>query len=169
MIAAFAWAAGSVYSRRSALPKRAFVASGMELLCGGVFLGVAGAAAGELSEVHLEKITADSLLALVYLIFIGSIVAYSAYVWLLGTARLSLAGTYAYVNPVVAVLLGWAILSEPITARTLVASIVILLGVALIVTARSEREPIPPPTDAAPFEPHEDPRSDVHARRASGP
>jgi drug/metabolite transporter (DMT)-like permease len=152
MFASFSWAAGSVYARRSALPKRAFVASGMELLCGGLLLAVAGAASGELSQVHPAQITGDSLLALVYLIFAGSIVAYSAYVWLLGNARLSLAGTYAYVNPVVAIFLGWVILSEPITGRTMVASAVILAGVALIVTSRSARGAVPPPADAAPVE-----------------
>ncbi|MFN2589910.1 MAG: EamA family transporter [Actinomycetota bacterium] len=152
LTASFLWAAGSIYARRSALPKRAFVASGMELLCGGILLAVAGIISGELSRVHPRDITGDSVLALVYLIFIGSIVAYSAYVWLLGNAPLRLAGTYAYVNPVVAVFLGWAILSEPITARTLVASAVILIGVALIVTARPVAEPVAPPTDAAPLE-----------------
>jgi drug/metabolite transporter (DMT)-like permease len=152
MMASFLWAAGSVYARRSPLPKRAFVASGMELLCGGVLLGVAGTAAGELSKVHPDRITLDSLLALGYLILVGSIVAYSAYVWLLGHAPLRLAGTYAYVNPVVAVFLGWLILSEPITPRTLFASAIILIGVALIVTARPSVEPVAPPSDAAPVD-----------------
>ena len=157
LFASFSWAAGSVYARRSALPKRAFVASGMELLCGGALLAVAGVASGEVSDLHLDRITGDSLIALAYLILIGSIVAYSAYVWLLSNARLSLAGTYAYVNPVVAIFLGWAILSEAITSRTLVASAVILAGVALIVTARSASGAVPPPTDAAPVEPEHDP------------
>jgi drug/metabolite transporter (DMT)-like permease len=152
LMASFLWAAGSVYARRSPLPKRAFVASGMELLCGGLLLGVVGMAVGELSDVHPDRITADSLLALAYLIVMGSIVAYSAYVWLLGHAPLPLAGTYAYVNPVVAVFLGWLILSEPITPRTMVASAIILAGVALIVTARPTAEPVAPPSDAAPLE-----------------
>jgi drug/metabolite transporter (DMT)-like permease len=165
MMASFLWAAGSVYARRSALPKRTFVASGMELLCGGVLLAVAGVAAGELSKAHPSRITMDSLLALGYLILVGSIVAYSAYVWLLGNAPLRLAGTYAYVNPVVAVLLGWAVLSEPITGRTLIASAIILIGVALIVTARPAAEPVAPPSDAAPLEPA--PPKDVSPKSVS--
>jgi drug/metabolite transporter (DMT)-like permease len=152
ILASFSWAAGSVYSRRAPLPRRAFVASGMELLCGGALLAVAGAASGELGAIHLSRITTGSVVGLVYLILIGSIVAYSAYVWLLASAPLSIAGTYAYVNPVVAVLLGWAFLSEAIGARTVIASAVILAGVALIVTSRSAQS-IPPPTDAPPPEP----------------
>jgi drug/metabolite transporter (DMT)-like permease len=92
--------------------------------------------AGEWSRVHPRAISAASLLALGYLILFGSIIAFSAYVWLLRTAPLSIVSTYAYVNPVVAVLLGWAFLGEAISLRTLLAGGVIVAAVALIVSAR---------------------------------
>jgi len=149
VFASFSWAAGSVYARYAPLPSRPFVGSGMEMLCGGVLLGVAGVATGELGQAHLSRVTGTSVVGLVYLIVFGSLLAYSAYVWLLGHARLSLASTYAYVNPVIAVFLGWTFLSEAITARTVVASAIIVVGVALIVTARSGPKAIPPPSEVA--------------------
>lgn len=148
--AALLWAGGSVYARAAPLPSRPLVAAAMEMLAGGVFLGVAGVARGELADVHVEAISATSLLALGYLVTFGSLVAFSAYAWLLSHARLSVVSTYAYVNPVVAVLLGWAILSEPITARILLASAIIVVSVALIVSARTVPGRLPPPTDAGP-------------------
>jgi drug/metabolite transporter (DMT)-like permease len=154
VVASLSWAAGSVYARRAPLPRRAFLAAGMEMLCGGVLLTLVGAASGEIADLDPGAITTRSALGLTYLIVIGSVVAFSAYAWLLGSARLSLVSTYAYVNPVVAVFLGWAVLSELVTGRTLVASAVILAAVALIVTARARPEPVPPPpADGPPFEP----------------
>jgi drug/metabolite transporter (DMT)-like permease len=108
----------------------------MEMLAGGVLLGIAGLAAGEAGDVHLTAISLQSWLGLGYLIVFGSLVGFTAYVWLLRVARTSLVSTYAYVNPVIAVLLGWALLSEPLTTRTLLAGAVIVVAVVLIVTAR---------------------------------
>lgn len=154
--ASLSWAAGSVYARRAPLPPRALLAAGMEMLCGGVLLTVAGVASGEIPDLDLGAITMRSALGLAYLIVFGSVLAFSAYAWLLGHARLSLASTYAYVNPVVAVFLGWAVLSERVTGRTLVASTVILAAVALIVTGRVRPEPVPPsPADGPPLGPAE--------------
>lgn len=151
------WGAGSVYAKRAPLPRRPLVGAAMEMLAGGALLAVMGAATGELGHLHPSKVSGESLLGLAYLVVFGSLVAFSAYVWLLTKARLSLVGTYAYVNPVVAVLLGWLILSEPVTARTLVASGVIVAAVALIVSARGRRRspagPAPPPADAGPYPP----------------
>jgi drug/metabolite transporter (DMT)-like permease len=144
VFASVSWAAGSLYARRAPMPSRPLVGVAMEMLTGGVALGIAGILAGELGDVHPERFSFESILGLLYLIVMGSWVAFSAYVWLLRVARTSLVSTYAYVNPIVAVLLGWLILSEPITARTLVAGLVILVGVALIVSARSAA-----PDDAA--------------------
>jgi drug/metabolite transporter (DMT)-like permease len=154
VLASFSWAAGSVYARQAPLPSRPLVGSGMEMLCGGALMAVVGVAAGELGELHLSRVTTSSVLGLAYLIVFGSVVAFSAYVWVLGKARLSLVSTYAYVNPVIAAFLGWAFLSERITARTLVASAIILVGVALIVTTRSKTSAVPPPSDTVPAEPH---------------
>ncbi len=136
------WASGSLYSRTAPLPKRPFVGVGMEMLCGGVALGIAGILTGELGDIHPENFSRSSVLALLYLIVFGSFVGFASYVWLLRNARTSLVSTYAYVNPVVAVFLGWAFLSEPVTLRTLVAGAIILSSVALII-ATKEEVPVP--------------------------
>ncbi len=142
------WAAGSVYSRRAGLPVRPLVATAMQMLCGGALLAMAALAAGEPARLHLREISAASLAGLAYLIVFGSLIAFSAYVWLLRAAPLPLVSTYAYVNPVVAVLLGWAFLSEAITPRTLLAGAVIVTAVALIVAAPFRR-PTPVPVQPA--------------------
>jgi drug/metabolite transporter (DMT)-like permease len=134
VISAVSWAAGSILSRRSALPKRPLVGASMQMLAGGAMLAVVGLAAGEGSQI--SHVSSDSLLALGYLIVFGSLIGFSAYIWLLRSAPTSLVSTYAYVNPVVAVFLGWALESEPIGARTVVAGAMILLAVALIVRKR---------------------------------
>jgi drug/metabolite transporter (DMT)-like permease len=143
------WAAGSLYSRGAPLPQRPLVGTGMEMLAGGAVLAVVSLATGEFGRLDLNDVSGESMLGLVYLIVFGSWVGFSAYVWLLRNTRTSLVGTYAYVNPVVAVLLGWALLGETITARTLLAGAVIVVGVALIVTARSPQ----PSGDAVAGEP----------------
>jgi drug/metabolite transporter (DMT)-like permease len=146
LVSGAAWAAGSLYSRRAPLPRRPFVSAGMQMLAGGVMLAVVAAATGEATSVH--NVSSESILALVYLITIGSWLAFTAYTWLLRTTRTSLVSTYAYVNPVVAVFLGWAVESEPVSARTVLAGLVVLAAVALIVTPpKGERatEPAPVP------------------------
>jgi len=130
------WALGSVYSRRLALPARPLVTTAMQMLCAGALFTVAGVAAGELGRLHLGRISGASALAVVYLIVFGSLVGYNAYTWLLRVAPLSLVSTYAYVNPIVAVALGWFVLSEPVTIRTVVAGAIIIAAVVLILTAR---------------------------------
>ena len=157
-IAPLTWAAGSLYARRAPLPKRALVGTAMEMLCGGLVLGVASLVTGELGDLRLEAISLESMLAVGWLIVFGSIVAFTAYVWLLANARTSLVGTYAFVNPVVAVLLGWLILDERITARTLIAGAVIVVAVALIVTARGAREDVEPEDEPTALTPVEDDR-----------
>jgi drug/metabolite transporter (DMT)-like permease len=137
LLAAILWACGSVYARVAPLPKRAFVATSLEMLAGSAVLAVLGVATGELGRVNLGHVSLASSLAVGYLVVFGSIAAFSSYVWLLKTTRPSIAGTYAYVNPAVAVVLGWLILGEPLTGRTIVGGAVINLAVALIVTAQS--------------------------------
>jgi drug/metabolite transporter (DMT)-like permease len=137
LLSGAAWAAGSLYSRRAPLPGRPLVSSGMQMLMGGALLLLVSAAAGEVTEVG--AVSATSILAMLYLIVFGSWLAFSAYSWLLRSAPTSLVSTYAYVNPLVAVFLGWAFLSEPVSLRTIVAGAVILGGVALIVTPARER------------------------------
>src|SRR4051794_9866671 len=132
VLSAAAWAAGSLRARRATMPRQPLLSSAMQMLVGGAVLLVVSLASGEPARVH--HVSASSLLAVGYLIVFGSIIAFSAYAWLLRNTRTSLVGTYAYVNPLVAVFLGWAIENEPVTARTLVAGGVILAAVALIVT-----------------------------------
>lgn len=151
VLAPMAWALGSLYSRHAAAPSRPFVGIGMELLAGGLVLAALGLATGEASHVRLGHVSTASLVALGYLVVFGTWVAFSAYTWLLRNARTSLVSTYAYVNPVVAVILGWAILNERVTGWTLGAGGVIVVAVALIVsghlgrrTARVDLEPVAP-------------------------
>ncbi|HZS15786.1 MAG TPA: EamA family transporter [Candidatus Dormibacteraeota bacterium] len=139
LFGSFCWAAGSLYARGAPMPRSAALASGMEMLAGGVLLGIAGVATGDLGRLHLDAISPKSGMAIGYLVVAGSLIGYSAYAWLLRNARTTLVSTYAYVNPVVAVLLGAAFASEPVTARTLVAGGIILAGVALIVARPAPR------------------------------
>ena len=113
------------------------------MLAGAAVTLFEGVLIGEPSRFHPESISTESILAVVYLIVFGSMLAYTAYAWLLRNAPLSLVGTYAYVNPVVAVALGSVFLREPISVRTIVASVVILTAVAIIVSARARLMPEP--------------------------
>jgi drug/metabolite transporter (DMT)-like permease len=115
----------------------------MEMIAGGACLAVAGVLQGELARVRPETFSAASLLALGYLIVMGSLVGFTAYIWLLRAAPTALVSTYAYVNPVVAVVLGWALAGEAVTARMLVAGAVIVLAVVLIATAGTAVRPMP--------------------------
>jgi drug/metabolite transporter (DMT)-like permease len=132
--ATLAWALGSLYARGAPMPARPLVGTAMEMIAGGAVCVVMGAATGEFSRIHLDKFRASSWIGLAYLIVFGSWFAYSAYTWLLRNAPTPLVSTYAYVNPAVAVFLGWLIASEQLTARTAVAAAVIVVGVALIVS-----------------------------------
>jgi drug/metabolite transporter (DMT)-like permease len=107
----------------------------MEMLAGGVALGLAGILIGELGQVDASEFSRASILGLLYLIVFGSWIGFTAYLWLLRVARTSLVSTYAYVNPVVAVFLGWLFLDEQVGLRTLVAGGIIVASVALIISA----------------------------------
>lgn len=144
LLAALSWACGSLFARRAPLPNRPLVGTGMEMIAGGLVCLLVSAATGEFADLDLARISVPSVVGLGYLIVFGSWVGFAAYVWLLRAARTSLVSTYAYVNPVVAVFLGWAILGEAITVRTLVAGGIVLAAVALIVSAQPRRaEPAP--------------------------
>lgn len=132
VIAAILWAAGSLYARGAKLPADASTAIGMEMLSGGVLLVIAAAIAGELGDPMLLHPTAASWWAFAYLVVFGALVGFSAYLWLLRVAPIARVSTYAYVNPVVAVALGWFVLREPIGPHTVVAGAAILAAVALI-------------------------------------
>jgi drug/metabolite transporter (DMT)-like permease len=139
LLAALSWAAGSLYSRKAPQPKERFLGTAMEMLVAGVVLVTLGLATGEASHFSFGAPSAKSWLALLYLITFGSIIAYTAYVWLLSAVNPTLVSTYAFVNPVVAVFLGWAFASEQLNARTIAATMVIVAAVAMI-TVGQEKE-----------------------------
>lgn len=133
--ASLCWAIGSLYSRHAPLPSRPLVGTGMQMLAGGALMGIAGLAFGELDGLRPERFSTASLLGFAYLIAVGSFVGFTAYLWLLRNARTSLVSTYAFVNPVVAVTLGWLLLGETIGARTIAGGGIIVVSVALIIWA----------------------------------
>lgn len=133
------WAAGSLYQRHTLVHPDPMLWVSMQMIAGGVLLGVVSVFAGELPEVRIDGMTGRSLAALAYLIVFGSLIAYSAYVWLLRVSTPARVGTYAYVNPVIALFLGWVLASEPISLRSLVATAVILASVVVIVSENRAR------------------------------
>jgi drug/metabolite transporter (DMT)-like permease len=136
MLGSAGWAAGSIYARGAALPKSALLATGMEMAWGGVWLLIAGTLRGELATANPAAFTTESVLAFLYLVAFGSLVGFTAYIWLLGVSTPARVSTYAYVNPIVAVLLGWWLLDEPLTPRVMGAAAVIILAVAVITLGR---------------------------------
>jgi drug/metabolite transporter (DMT)-like permease len=135
-----AWAAGSLYARGAPLPQSPLLAASMQMLCASVLLGVTGVAFGEAGRIHADAFNAKPVAAWFYLVLVGSLVAFSAYAWLLKNVRISIVATYAFVNPVVAVALGTLFLGERITLSTVVAGASIIAAVVLIVTG-GERKP----------------------------
>jgi drug/metabolite transporter (DMT)-like permease len=135
---ALAWAAGSVYSQHARLPSSPLLATGMEMLAGSVLLFAAALVAGQTS-VDVGAVSLRSWLALLYLILFGSLIGFTAYIWLLKVAPPARVSTYAYVNPVVAVLLGWAVLAEPLTPRTWAAAGIIIGAVAIITISKGRK------------------------------
>ena len=163
-LASFCWAAGSQYARRAPVPTSPLVATAIQMIMGGALLTVVGLGLGEGQTVSRESFSGRSTLALIYLIVFGSIIAYTAYTWLLRNISPAKVSTYAYVNPVIALFLGWIGGGETLTARLALAATIIVAAVMLItrpsqvlkaVSARAEEKtlPCPPPlptTKAAP-------------------
>ena len=135
VLGSFSWAAGSIYSRHALTPASPFLATAMQMLTGGAVLLLISVVLGEPWAFDVRAVSLRSALGLLYLIVFGSIVAFSAYIWLLRVSTPARVSTYAYVNPVVAVLLGWALADEALTLRVGVAAAVIVSGVALITLA----------------------------------
>lgn len=131
--AACSWATGSFMTSRVSLPRDLFVAAALEMILGGVVLAIAGLAAGEGGDLGSSELSGRSIAAFVYLVILGSLVAFTAYVWLLQNVPISTVATYAFVNPIVAVLLGWAVLDEEITPTVVAATTAIVLSVAFVV------------------------------------
>jgi len=137
ILATLAWAIGSLYTRTASLPRSHLLATAMEMLAGGVLLLIAASARGEWAQAAGGDISVKSLLALLYLIVFGSLVALTTYIWLLSVCPPSRVATYAYVNPVVAVFLGWLLAGEVFSARMLVGAAIVLAAVALVTTGHT--------------------------------
>jgi drug/metabolite transporter (DMT)-like permease len=144
----FCWAGGSLFSRGSRLPGSPVMATAVTLLAGGTGLALVGLLAGELSRFDPSAVSMRSVLATVYLFVFGSIVGFSAYLWLLRVTTVARVSTYAYVNPIVAVLLGWALAGEALTARVAVAAAVIVGAVAVIIRHGGEDADLVRPEEA---------------------
>jgi drug/metabolite transporter (DMT)-like permease len=137
--AALSWAAGSLYSLRARLSPSPLMNAGMQMLCGASLLLAAGSVSGEWSRFSLQRASPSSWIALLYLVIFGSLVGFTSYTWLLQAATPSHVATYAYVNPLVAVFLGWLLAGELLTVRILVAATVITTAVVIITSAQTAR------------------------------
>ena len=137
ILGSLAWAIGSFWSRDAKLPDSGLLTTGMEMLGGGVLLLIVGVLSGETSHLDIHHVSRASAIGLAYLVTFGSLLGFTSYIWLLDKVSPARLGTYAYVNPIVAVLLGWAIAGETLSARTAVAAVIVICAVALITTARS--------------------------------
>lgn len=141
MLGSLSWAVGSLYTQRAPRATSGSVGSGTQMFAGGVCLLVVAAAFGEVGQLDLAHASTRSLLGFGYLVVAGSLIGFTAYLYMLAHTSAAKAATYAYVNPVVAVFLGWLMASEPVTSRTLVAAAVILAGVAIITISRDSGTP----------------------------
>jgi drug/metabolite transporter (DMT)-like permease len=151
MFGAVSWSVGSLYSRHAKLPPSPFLAASMEMLTGGVMLVFVGLLAGEGGQLHFNAVSARSISGIVYLVLFGSLLGFTAYIWLLGVSSTARISTYAFVNPVVAVFLGWAFAGEAQSARTLLATGAIVAAVALIITHRPRSAAVAPDTEGLPI------------------
>ena len=149
VLGAFAWSAGSIYSRHAPRPQSAIMMTALQMLVGGLFVGIIGLAIGELGTFQLSAVSARSAWAWLYLLVFGSLIGFTAFVYLLRVSTPARVATYAYVNPVVAVLLGWLLGGESINTRMLIAAGIIVAGVAII-TAADGRMPQPAKEKADP-------------------
>jgi drug/metabolite transporter (DMT)-like permease len=137
ILGSLSWAIGSFWSRDAQLPESGLLTTGMEMLGGGALMLIVGALSGEFAHVDVHAISKASAIGLLYLVTFGSLLGFTSYIWLLDKVSPARLGTYAYVNPLVAVMLGWAIAGERLSIRTGVAAAIVICAVALITTARS--------------------------------
>ena len=150
LVASLAWACGSLYSKHGGMPSSPMLGVAMQSFAGGAILLIAGLFAGEFHALHLGAILLRSWLALAYLILFGSGIGFSAYIYILHKSTAARVATYAFVNPVVALFLGWLIAGETITLRTVIAAAVILTAVILVITAPHQApvtDPVPAPSE----------------------
>jgi drug/metabolite transporter (DMT)-like permease len=136
MIGELLWAAASLYAVRVHQQASGFLMASMQMLCGGALMLGTAVLRGEFTQFDIRAVTASSVLALTYLMLIGSIIGFSAYLWLLRNVEATRVATYAYVNPIVAVFLGWLVIGEQLAPELLAGSALVVIGIALIVTFR---------------------------------
>jgi drug/metabolite transporter (DMT)-like permease len=149
LVTTFIWSAGSLYSRAAKHAPSPFLTAAQQMICGGMLLLVAGVVTGELPQFHLGSISMLSLVSFIYLVLIGAVVGYTAYIWLLRHCDPAKVATYAYVNPIIAVLLGTLFAGETLTVRMLIAAALIVGSVALIITAQQLRARVEPALNTA--------------------
>jgi drug/metabolite transporter (DMT)-like permease len=141
ILGSFTWSLGAIYSRHAPRPGSALMMTAVQMLVGGIVVGVIGVGIGELAAFDVSAVSGRSLTAWVYLLIFGSLIGFTAFVYLLRVSTPARVATYAYVNPVVAVILGWLLAGETISARMLVAAVIIVAGVALITFAEGRAAP----------------------------
>jgi drug/metabolite transporter (DMT)-like permease len=152
LVSCFIWSVGSLYSRVAKHAASPFLTAAQQMICGGLLLLFAGIATGELRDIHPSSVSTKSIGSFVYLVIIGAVVGYTAYIWLLRHCEPAKVATYAYVNPIVAVLLGALFAGETVTMRMLIAAAFIIGSVALLITAQQLRARVEP-SISAPLEP----------------
>ena len=151
LLASIAWAAGSILSPRLSFPRSTLLAVSMQMLAGGCLMLIFAFLRGELGDVTVSEFSTESIVAFFYLVVVSSMIVFPAYIWLLGAAPTSLASTYAYVNPVIAVILGTLLRDEPIDLRLVLGGLLIVGAVFVIVTASARSpQPSPPPLRESP-------------------
>jgi drug/metabolite transporter (DMT)-like permease len=145
LVTSFIWSAGSLYSRTAKHAASPFLTAAQQMLCGGLLLLLAGIVTGETQRFHPRSVSTLSLVSFIYLVIIGAVVGYTAYIWLLRHCDPAKVATYAYVNPVVAILLGAAFAGETLSMRVLIAGALIIGSVAIVITTqqlRGRAEPV---------------------------
>ena len=148
LVSSFLWSAGSLYSRAAKHAASPFLTAAQQMICGGTLLLLTGALTGEMGRFHPGSVSILSMASFAYLVIIGAVVGYTAYIWLLRHCDPAKVATYAYVNPIVAVLLGAAFAGETLTMRTLIAAALIIGSVAMVITAQQLRARMEPPISA---------------------
>ena len=136
LVGAFSWALGTVLTQKVDLPSSTILSASMQMICGGALLLILGVATGQAADFHPSHITSSALWGMLFLTFVGSLAGFTCYIWLLGQCSPTRVATYAYVNPIVALFLGWAIAGEQLTERSLLASLIVVGSVAVIISAR---------------------------------
>lgn len=138
LLASLSWAIGSVYSRNASFPRSPLLSTAMQMIGGGVLLVITGVLVGEYSHFNIMSISVKSVGALIYLIIFGSLIGFTAYLWLLNNVGVTRTSTYAFVNPVVAIFLGWALAGEKLDIQTVIAAFFVLVAVIVITIYHKE-------------------------------